>query len=287
MLAIENAMTSRITDVSDDVDGDPVADADGNSRTRPESGHVLSDVIRDEVLPRLLLAHAAGTHDPTGASDQTNGHVALSQVVVELADLSVAQDLPAALALVESVLASGVSIDRVLLDAVGPAARRLGDQWLDDERSFADVSLGLAVIQRVVSMLRHRVRPPTAQHGVVVLGAAPNEQHRLGLQILADLLRLAGWDTRYLPDASMEELCAVISTEPVVMLGLTVSSDELAAPLGRWIPKIKKRALNRDLAIMLGGAMDLSESARKLGVVTRRDPRQVIAWLRREGTISI
>lgn len=287
MLAIETTMTSRLTDVSDDVDGDPVADADGNVKARPESGQMLSDVIRDEVLPRLLLAHAAGTHDPTGASERTNRNVDLSQAVVELADVAVAQDLTRALALVDSVLTAGVSIDKVLLDVVGPAARRLGDQWLDDERSFADVSLGLAVVQRVVSMLRHRVRPPTAQHGVVVLGAAPNEQHRLGLQILADLLRLAGWDTRYLPDASMEELCAVVSTEPVVMLGLTVSSDELAAPLARWIPKFKKRTLNRDLAIMLGGAMDLSESARKLGVVAGRDPRQVIAWLRREGTISI
>ncbi|MBC8068162.1 MAG: hypothetical protein IAG13_07500 [Deltaproteobacteria bacterium] len=80
--------------------------------------------------------------------------------VAELAEVAMQMDDARALELVESRLRSGLPYEAVLLDFVAAAARVLGDRWHTDGLTFADVTVGLATLQRIVTELRQRARSP-------------------------------------------------------------------------------------------------------------------------------
>ena len=71
-----------------------------------------------------------------------------------------------------------------MLDLIAPAARMLGDGWVDDTRTFTDVTFGLGILQQVVHTFGPTLAPQDGNRGSVVLVAAPSEQHTLGVHVL-------------------------------------------------------------------------------------------------------
>lgn len=249
----------------------------------------LVETITNHIVPRLLLAHrmdsrmdarelerAVDARPPSTEDD-----------VVRLTELAVEQDASAVIHAAEARLRSGVTFESLLLDWIAAAARMLGEQWLNDERSFADVSLGLGTLHRVLAILRHRFGSPLSHRGMVVLATVPGEQHTLAINVLGDLLRLLGWDAIVEPNLGEEQLVSIVATEPVAMVGLSVSNDDLVAPLERIVSRVREASLNRDLVVMLGGAVDLSTFAEGIGAVYCPSARTALGWLERHARVSL
>jgi methanogenic corrinoid protein MtbC1 len=201
-------------------------------------------------------------------------------------EIAVAQDLQGGMKQVEARLREGLSLESILLDWIAAAARLLGDQWLADERSFAEVTLGLGSLHRLLAMLRHRFKPPLRHRGLVVLVTAPGEQHTLAIHVLGDLLQHAGWEAVVRPNLAEDELVAMVSCEPVVMVGISISSEDFLRPVDRIVARVRESSLNRAVAVMLGGAIDLSSFSADLGAVFCPTARVALAWLDRHARIS-
>ena len=158
----------------------------------------------------------------------------------------------------------GLPIQGVLLDVIAPAARLLGEQWLDDERSFSDVAVGLGMLQRLVAVIGQKVEAPVTKEGLVVLSAAPGEQHTLSLHVLAELLRTQGWAVHVEPVADETALLELLARESISAIGFTVNNDALVRHLGPLLERI--HALQPSAQVMLGGAAaGLSEVAERFG----------------------
>jgi methanogenic corrinoid protein MtbC1 len=214
----------------------------------------LLETLETELIPRLVLAHRGKSPDPARCADARRPPTAREQL--QLAELAVAQDLEGALALIDKLGHAGLSLESILMDLVSPAARLLGTQWLDDTRSFTQVSMGLVLLQQVVHALGPRFAPSGSERGMVLLAPAPGEQHTLGLCLTGEFLRRAGWGVLVVTELSEADLIEVIAAERVDVLGLSVSNDLLLLPLTRFLARLRRVTRDRMPAVMLGGSID-------------------------------
>ena len=243
-----------------------------------DGGADLLATIEAEVIPRLLLAHRNERLSTSRCAEARLPPT--DDEVTEFARIAACHDLPGALAFVEAICRQGLSLEVVLLHLVAPAARLLGEQWKADLRSFTEVSAGLGTLQQVVHVLGPSFAPALPHRGLVVLIAAPGEQHTLGLYLVGEFLRRAGWGVQVAPDMSRTELLDLLASEQAVMLGISVSNSSLLKPLGKLIAAARKASRNRGLPVMLGGPIDLQEFAARNGaLLCAPDPRETVRWL--------
>ncbi|MEO0321645.1 MAG: hypothetical protein AAF447_01705 [Myxococcota bacterium] len=228
-------------------------------------------MVEQHVLPHLLRAHTAKVAEPAPSGER----------ISDLADLAAHDDLTAALALVDALMSDGLSFEGALLDLVAPAARELGHGWNEDDRSFADVTVGLGVLRRLVARLGERAAAVYPHRGAVVFWTPPGEQHTLGVAILGAVVRADGWDTTLAVGWSSSELVEHVSRQPHMMVGL--ATPRHSAPerreLTRLIETLKTRSSYRPLLVALGGTPDLADQAATLGAVYCGSGRELRALL--------
>lgn len=237
----------------------------------------LLATIESEIIPRLMLAHRV---DVRAAPCSDSRLPPSDDEVYEFARIAACHDLPGALSFVEALCRQGLALESILIDLVAPAARLLGEQWKADLRSFTEVSAGLGTLQQVVHVLGPSFAPGLPHRGLVVLVVAPGEQHTLGLYVVGEFLRRAGWGVQVAPSMTAAELVKLVASERVEMLGISVSNTELLEPLADVIAAVKGASRNANLTIMLGGSLDLDEYAAQNGVLLcAADPREAVRWL--------
>jgi methanogenic corrinoid protein MtbC1 len=249
----------------------------------------LLATIHEKIIPQLVLTHCEigkGGACPDLRPPPTD------QEVAAFAAIAVREDDTAALGFVEGLASQGVSLEAVLLHLVAPAARLLGDEWLDDLRTFTEVTIGLGTLQRIVHVLGPSFAPDTANRGLVVLIAAPSEQHTLGIYMLGEFLRKAGWGVLVEPNMSEDELVSMVGSQRVELLGISMSSSQGMKALGHLVTSVRRASVNSDLTIMMGGSLELRGAAEQLGALYCSDPREAVCWLeqrvlaRRQGGAS-
>lgn len=248
------------------------------SGTRTTSRADLLDTIEHHVIPRLMLAHAGAEATPCGPARR----VPTEEEVRELARRSLSPEFPQTLEYVEEMVRDGLSLESAHIDLIAPAARLLGDDWLKDERSFVDVTVGLATLHQLVNALRASGPGPMLTRGTVALVTAPLEQHTLGIHMLGELVRAAGWGAYVWPTPSEDELVDLVTEQSITLVGISVSCDDLLVPLATLVGKLKKAGKNPQMAIMLGGAIDLVEPAREMGALYGSSKEDVLDWLRQQ-----
>jgi methanogenic corrinoid protein MtbC1 len=178
----------------------------------------------------------------------------------------------------------GVSVGTVLLHLVAPAARKLGDDWLDDLRSFAEVNLGLVTLQEVVHVLGPSFAPGLGDRGSVLLVAAPREQHTLGIHVLGEFIRRAGWTVEVDACIPPQALVRRVASERFEMVGISISNEQPLEPLIDLVREIQKRSRNPDLMVMIGGSLDLAEHADAIGAIFCNDPGDAVRRLAARAT---
>ena len=253
----------------------PERESDVRAIAVPPSEATLLNTIEDQIIPQLLLAHRSPLI--SGAVPADTFEISAEEIE-RFAELSTGQDMPGLLGRLEGLLREGLPIENVLLDVIAPAAHLLGEQWLDDERSFSDVTVGLGMLQRLVAVIGQKVETPVTKEGLVVLSAAPGEQHTLSIHVLAELLRTHGWAVHVEPMADEMALLELLSRESVSAIGFTVSNDALVRHLGPLLERID--VLQPSAQVMLGGAAaGLSEAAERFGARHCRSGRDALDCL--------
>ncbi|TCB94330.1 cobalamin B12-binding domain-containing protein [Micromonospora zingiberis] len=106
-------------------------------------------------------------------------------------------DEPAAIAVARELLDAGVPADRVLLDLVAPAQAEVGERWARNEWSVAQEHAATHVSERVVAAIAAYAdaRP---DRGRIVVACMDGEWHALPARLVAEVLRLRGWQVTFL-----------------------------------------------------------------------------------------
>lgn len=219
------------------------------------SGDSINAIIEGEIIPRLLLAHAAGAA-PDG-----------SQISVEIAPsdanrfASLPLQLEAANLLeeVDTFIEQGVSVEAIYLDLLAPAARRLGEMWESDECDFIDVTMGLWRLQEVMREISGRVpiAPRTSDDDAprALFAPIPGDDHNFGAQMLDEVFSRQGWSSTFLSKPERRELLDALSRQPFDVVGLTLSRDCPSSAISNLINAMRSVSANPHMSIIIGGHM--------------------------------
>lgn len=209
----------------------------------------LSTLIESEIIPRLLIAHAADAGDSCSPPVD-------SEEIAALAPLALQVQADSLLVHIETILARGVSVEAVMVDLLAPAARLLGEFWEEDRCDFVDVTMGLWRLQEVVHEIAARRPPPrvpAAHHYSALFAAMPGDQHNFGTVVIEEVFRRDGWMTDRLGDAETPTLLKRVGDDWFDLVGLTVSCDRHVALLPALITGLRTVSRNPGVCIMVGG----------------------------------
>lgn len=222
-----------------------------NRQAREGTPPVVNRLIESEVIPRLLVAHSSGAGPPIPSSG------AISEEEVErFAPLALSLEAHALLAEVERFLRRGLSAEQVFVDLLAPAARQLGEEWMQDRIDFIDVTMGLWRLQEVLREIALRTPPIIQlidQAHAALFSPIPGDQHSFGTAMIEECFARAGWRTQLMVEPSRGELLARVANGAFDIVGLTVSNDCHIAGLPFLITALRNVSKNPEVRILLGG----------------------------------
>lgn len=220
-----------------------------------------------------LAAPATAGRTKHGAT-ANHGHYAS-----RLSDRLVVGDDAEAWRVSQQALASACSPEDLYLDVLGPALRRVGDEWAAGRVSVAEEHRATAGMYRLIGRLGPLLIRRGRTRGSIVLGALENDFHGLATALVADVLRGRGFLVADLganaPAQSFVE--TITAANRLVGIGIAVSAPIDNADIVATITAIKSSS---DAPLLLGGLAIRDEAhARRLGAdAWTNSARAAVEW---------
>lgn len=217
--------------------------------------------IEQDIIPRLVLAHRPALERvPTPASP-----LVTDADVAQFVQAMLAPDDGGWQATTDRLQAQGMAVCDIYLHLLAPAAQEFGRLWDEDLCSFTDVTVAMGRTQRVLRALSpafgHEVEYP--QNGRrVLLVPAPGEQHTLGLAIVAEFFRAAGWEVVGDSEARTADPAALVRSEWFDVVGISVGTEARLDWLKSGIGAIRNASRNRGISVLVGGPGLAADMAR-------------------------
>ncbi len=211
-------------------------------------------IRRAKVAPSLLN----GLVFPPQAQEIIETSQAVSPRLASFVKTLLATDDEAASHFVHGLLDEGLTPEQLYQECFEPAARVLGEMWCSDDCTFYDVTIGTGRIQRLVRELSHQFLSDQAYPGStgrILLACAPNEQHSLGIAILAEYFVRDGWDVQLGPGLGSEGLLDNVRESDYNLLGLSVAVTDHLSRLQQDIRRARQVSRNRDIRVLVGGPL--------------------------------
>ncbi|MEU1470573.1 cobalamin-dependent protein [Streptomyces sp. NPDC005761] len=138
------------------------------------------------------------TSTSSSSSSAHTGHV--KQLVEQLWQAVSAVDEYRATDLVLRMLDEGADPESVLLDVIAVVQGRVGEEWAANRISVAQEHAATAINERAVATvsMHPAARTTTAGRGRITVACVDGEWHALPARLLAEVLKLRGWQVDYL-----------------------------------------------------------------------------------------
>ena len=218
----------------------------------------LVKTLESEVIPRLLEAHRAA---PTGllplvslCPAPTDQEVlAFVQLVLGREDLPIHDCISA-------IRQKGMSVEMVYLDLLAPAAKQLGELWLDDRCDFTAVTVGLGRLQLLLQELSPAFGgevqfPANARRALLM--PAPGDQHTFGLSMVAEFFGRSGWEVASGNITSPTNAVDMARSEWFDVIGFSVGNETRLDWLKDCITTVRQVSRNKNVGVMVGGPVFL------------------------------
>ncbi|MGX7760254.1 cobalamin B12-binding domain-containing protein [Streptomyces angustmyceticus] len=135
---------------------------------------------------------------PSPAAPLSPAHL-LTSYVDALWDAVVSVDEYAAVRRALDAVDAGIPPEQVLLDVIAPVQHRVGEHWAANRMTVAQEHAATAINDRVVAALaHHRPAEEGARRGRITVACVDGEWHALPARLLAEVLRLRGWQVDFL-----------------------------------------------------------------------------------------
>jgi methanogenic corrinoid protein MtbC1 len=146
----------------------------------------------------------------------------------------------------------GADLAEVARDLIGPALEELGRMWRSGDVSIAEEHLATALVSRAFARRAAPLPAPPLGAPRLVLSCLAGEFHELGVRIVAEVARSAGWQAEVL-GANTPRDCAIryIAVHRPEAVGLSLA---LAAHLAECIRTVEEiRKASPSTKILVGG----------------------------------
>ena len=132
------------------------------------------------------------------------------------------------------------------------ALYEVGKMWEQNRISVASEHIATAMTEAVMNRLFDRLISEKRSGRVALVACTEGEQHQVGCRMVADILEMHGWETRFLgASAPMKELVRFVEQNRVDLVALSVSVYFNMRTFVRMVEDFGKKF--PDLPIIVGG----------------------------------
>ncbi len=203
------------------IEGPPESVATLWSSIQRDGRHNQIEVLSEHMVAARLFSDWALLHGdrfdeiPRQAAKAPSPPPAIAEHLAQLVELALNADDLAINALIVSFADQGWTDTAILTLLIEPAARVMGDAWLDDRCSELDLTIGLSMLQLAGHAVRYSPSPQFIRnsHYRILLATAPGEKHMLGTSLLADQFLASGWQVDMAFPESEEALTNQLSAQ--------------------------------------------------------------------------
>ncbi len=146
-------------------------------------------------------------------------------------------------------------VENFYLQVVEPCMYTIGSLWEKGEISVAQEHLATALVSRIMAVMSPQMELVREPMGKAVVTASPNEHHELGAWMVADLLRMDGWQVDYLgANTPSADLLEFISAEKPFLVCISVAMPFNLEKTRQLVTGIREAPRLKDTMLMVGGS---------------------------------
>ena len=152
----------------------------------------------------------------------------------------------------------GAPIDYIVLNLIPEIARKLGKQWEDDSLSFAEVSIAVNRLERVIHKLDYLFQAnqlDRQQNKAIFITGFPGSQHTLGSLIFANFLIFSGWQVHRPSQANIDSIVYGVSSKELQAIAISISTYEELEQLPSLIDLLRQKSKNPRIFVLVGGPL--------------------------------
>ena len=169
------------------------------------------------------------------------------------------RDMQAASLCVSDWLRQGRPIEDIYLHGITSAARLQGLWWTRDQLDFSALTVGCSRLHRLLYELSPvflaDAEPP--QDATVLMLPEPDSQHTMGLFMLSEFYRRAGWQTQLLQPHQVADAERIVAANWVDVVAISIGSDRHFDYLRHLIGQLRQKSPNPNIQVIAGGPMAL------------------------------
>ena len=154
--------------------------------------------------------------------------------------------------------AHGLPIDYIVLDLIPEIARKLGKHWEEDNLSFADVSIGVNKLERVIYKLDYLFQAnqlERQQNKSIFISGCPGTQHSLGTLIFANFMTFSGWQVHRPNKVNIDSMVEGVESKTHQALAISVATNEQLEQLPKLIDLLRQKSKNPKIIVLIGGPL--------------------------------
>ena len=209
----------------------------------------LEGLLRSDILPRLTNLH----HPLQQPSESPRGRSLAAAEIERFCGLLIAPDVDEAATFLNRAAERGLGFESLVETLIAPAARRLGELWHEDRCDFFDVTFGVARLQELIDLFGPKAVLERESDPRALLVSMSGDSHHFGLDIIAALLREAGWSVTTQHALGAEEAARAVAEEWFSVVGVTVGGKPFLDEAARTVESVRRASLNPQVAVMVGG----------------------------------
>ena len=190
---------------------------------------------------------------------------------------------PGATELVEEALTQGVDPKTIVLDGLTKAMEVVGEKFEKEEYLIPDMLASAECVGAAMDILSpHLVQAGVESKGKFVIATVAGDLHDIGKNIVAIMLKGAGYDVIDLGnDVPTDRIADTVKENKAPFLGLSALLTTTMRVMGEVIGSLEQEGLRDKVTVLIGGAPTSQEFADEIGAdVYCKDAFQAIDALK-------
>ncbi len=152
----------------------------------------------------------------------------------------------------------GHSLKDTYLFGITGSARLIGELWSRDTLDFVNVTIALSRLHRVMHEFSQEFLSEgnSESNGLsLLLMTEPGSQHGLGVFMLSEFFRQAGWRVTLASPQDIVDFKRIFLSDWFDAVVLSISTDRQIDAVAKSLPELSKTTANPNLKIYVGGPM--------------------------------
>lgn len=144
----------------------------------------------------------------------------------------------------------------IYIDGIAPAARCVGERWSSDEVDFVHCTIAFSRLHQILyefstEFLSESRSEPNGLS--LLLMSEPGSQHGLGVFMLSEFFRQAGWTVTLAAPLDIAEFKRSFHSDWFDAVALSISTERHLDAVSKAVAELQVSAVNPNLQIFVGG----------------------------------